>query len=174
MSDGILPYPNFPDVIQDMKKDISEVRSEGNKIKDEVSGLKVDFAGIHGDITHLASCFQELNATICEFMTYQRELNQTLLLSCNREERWSVMKDNLASVCDRMSTIERADCPKQSVLDDISVRMKKIEDVHIQEKGENQGGKPYREFILENLKNAILLVQTAVLVYFLAKIGLST
>jgi hypothetical protein len=174
MSDDILPYSNFPDVIQDMKKDISDIRFENNKIKDDVSGLKVDFAGIHGDITHLASCFQELNATICEFTKYQRELNQTLLLSCNREERWSLMKDGLASLSDRVSIMERADCPKQSVLDDIFSRMKKIEDVHIQEKGENQGGKPYREFILENLKSGILVVQTAILIYFLAKIGLST
>lgn len=134
-----------------------------------VNNLEVQMAELSRDMVHLASCFQEMNARLEEFMKTQEERVRYLEQNCNREERWnnnktdhSLLWDEIKSLDTRLVAIERAKCPKLPVFEDYGRRISEIEKKHHIDSGVSTSIVSFREYaawILSFILGMIALYQ---------------
>lgn len=127
-------------------------------MRNEISELKVEMAGIKRDVVHLSECVTQLTANLTTFMQAQQEINQQLTQNCNREERWTNCRADLSSLRSDISTL--------------STRMTAIEITHERQTGGDQATRPYKDYMYLILTIVTSGLVSSGLTYILIKAGL--
>ena len=142
--------------------------------KDLLVDMQIKMAEMCKDFLNMAACFQEVSATLNEFMKSTDTRMRHIETNCNREERWenaaadrAAIRLELRELDIRMTAIERAKCPKTVVFEELRTRLDAVEDVHTKEAGWKAGVAPYIQFIVAGA----LVIQSIVISYAFMMIG---
>ena len=120
-----------------------------------VQSIEVELKGLSRDMVHMASCFQEMNARLEEFMKNQEERVRVLETNCNREERWGLNKTDHDLVWAeinkhdaRISVLEKGKCPRAAQFTELDKRVADIEKTHQIDAGQTKAFMSTREMAM--------------------------
>lgn len=122
-------------------------------------------AVIQNDIRYIKETIDEIKS----WKLRQEEILSLLQKNCNREERWGNIREQVDDHEVRITRIERAKCPKLTILEDHESRIETLESTHDKDEGESEALKPLKDHVI----GIISIVEGAIILFLLTKIGIS-